>query len=764
MRAREIRMAAAVACGLVAVLASSTARTAHESPRSFYHHLVGVLHAHSGYSDGWPGTQPADYYAAAKAHALDFLGSSEHAELESVPLTYNGECLGSTLPECVTVGTEDPLLTVQEWEANLEQANAASDAAFAGFRGFEWTSERFGHINVYFSRNYTSSITDGGYASLDTFWRWFGADPALGGGADGLGTFNHPGDRKFVFTEPVNNWHDFAYVPEVDERMVGLEVYNAFRRTKDYGTWYVYALDQGWHVGAVGTEDKHTLEWGAPQWAKTIVIAPDRSTAALRRALLARRFYAVAEPGIRLDFEIDRRPMGSRLARADGDTLKIRASVNDPAVTLDLVTRGGAVVTSDTGKLNLKRTANAAEPYYFVRAVRAGAPVAYSSPVWIAAEPRPPSVQGEWLAGDLHVHTCYSHDVYCGPGDDNTGADEFYTAGFTVAQRFLEAAARGLDFLAISDHNDVRSVSDPGFGTQGVIGIPAYENSLRGHAQMLGATTVYDAGDRSTAAVLDLRDALRRAGGVFQINHPADDLQTAMATCVDTTGLDWQYGYEVAPDTIEVWNVSPLLQPPAPSGNSNDDAIKYWECWLARGARVAATGGSDAHWAATAAHGAGHPTTWVFARGHSAPGVLQGLREGRTSVSLVPPAEGGLQLLLEGDADGDGVYESLIGDAVPPGAALRVRALGWPGAGVVQVRVNGRTLVDGALLAPGGEVRFSAPAEPGWVRATLLVPDASAERTARCDPMLGGLTSYCRNSLSIAALTSPIYVATHGDR
>ena len=23
-----------------------------------------------------------------------------------------------------------------------------------------------------------------------------------------------------------------------------------------------------------------------------------------------------------------------------------------------------------------------------------------------------------WLAGDLHVHTCFSHDVFCGPLDN----------------------------------------------------------------------------------------------------------------------------------------------------------------------------------------------------------------------------------------------------------------------------------------------------------------------------------------------------------
>ena len=37
---------------------------------------------------------------------------------------------------------------------------------FTGFRGFEWTSDRFGHINVYFSRNDTNAKIDGGYATM----------------------------------------------------------------------------------------------------------------------------------------------------------------------------------------------------------------------------------------------------------------------------------------------------------------------------------------------------------------------------------------------------------------------------------------------------------------------------------------------------------------------------------------------------------------------------------------------------------------------
>src|ERR1700710_2876557 len=97
---------------------------------------------------------------------------------------------------------------------------------------------------------------------------------------------------------------------------------------------------------------------------------------------------------------------------------------------------------------------------------------------------------GRWVAGDLHVHTTYSHDSYGGPTDDNTGPEDVFTLGHTVTDDFAIARSRGLDFLAITDHNDVRSQSDPGFGTSGVLGLPAYENSLTGHGQMLGATHV----------------------------------------------------------------------------------------------------------------------------------------------------------------------------------------------------------------------------------------------------------------------------------
>ena len=363
---------------------------------------------------------------------------------------------------------------------------------------------------------------------------------------------------------------------------------------------------------------------------------------------------------------------------------------------------------------------------------------------WLAA-PAHATQHGEWLAGDLHVHTTHSHDSYGGPGDDNTGPEEFYTLGWSVADQFQHAALRGLDYLAITDHEDIRSQEDPGFGANGVLPVPGYENSLSGHAQMLGATRLYDNGDESATAVQALADALRADGGAFQVNHPAE------GSTDFPHDTDWGYMYAVQPDTVEVWNISRLWQPPLPSASSNDDAIRYWEGWLDRGAKVAATGGSDNHWRTTfAAQGVGQPTTWVFARERTTAGVLEGIRAGRTFISHQPPNLGGPRLFLEGEG-------TMVGDDVAPGAPLRVRVEGGTGMFLRLVTTGGEFLGDPVpVTGPSFTHEFAAPnASPGWVRAELFAPDLAEERAALCDLPD---TTYCRNLLGVTAMTSAIYV------
>jgi hypothetical protein len=365
-----------------------------------------------------------------------------------------------------------------------------------------------------------------------------------------------------------------------------------------------------------------------------------------------------------------------------------------------------------------------------------------------AADARQPA---RWLAGDLHVHTCFSHDAYCGPGDDNSGPDVIYSSGGTVAERFAEARAKGLDFLAITDHEDVRAQSDPDFGAFGVTALPAYEASLQeGHAQMLGAQRVYEKGSGDAASAAATADALRADGGVFQANHPSYRMTQPFERCEDTDVLHWRYGYAVRPDLLEVWNTTALIEP----------ARRYWECWLDRGERIGISGGSDSHGASQA--NLALPTTWVRARARSPRAILAALRAGRTTISRLPPALGGARLLLEADRDRDGRFESRIGDRVPLGTPMRVRSSGPSGAGLVRVRANGRTIVHDAALRPGGRIRFRAPAGRGWAYATLHAAEATRSIDPGCLPGFGqGFeqpVDTCSADLATLAMTSPVWI------
>ncbi|URM94006.1 CehA/McbA family metallohydrolase [Actinomadura madurae] len=201
-----------------------------------------------------------------------------------------------------------------------------------------------------------------------------------------------------------------------------------------------------------------------------------------------------------------------------------------------------------------------------------------------------------WLAGDLHSHTVHS---------DGT---------LTVHELACLAASRGLDFLAVTDHNTVSHHPELAAAGEhaGVLLLPGQEVTTDlGHANVFGLTGWVDF--RRPSA--DWAAFARARGGLMSINHPLS------GDCAWRRPLP----ADDRPRLAEIWHSS--------WWDRRWGAPLAWaEVWRPEG--VVPLGGSDFH--DPAQHKTlGEPVTWVLAEGED---VLGGLAAGRTSVSAAPDA------------------------------------------------------------------------------------------------------------------------------
>ena len=353
---------------------------------------------------------------------------------------------------------------------------------------------------------------------------------------------------------------------------------------------------------------------------------------------------------------------------------------------------------------------------------------------------------GRWLAGDLHCHTVLSHDVWGGPGDPNTGLEEAYTLGFSVDEQIANAEGRGLDFLAITDHNLTDGLRSPGYRSDRLVLVPGYEHSLDGgHAGVFApdvealADIVRD-GDGSTGFAGDdgaarFLDSVHARGGIAVLNHPFygnEDQGEAIA---------WGYGPDVSAqfDAVEVWNIGwPARHDTIPFADSDNYlSLPWWESEILGRRRVAAVGGSDSHWRTTSAlNGVGQPTTWVYARARDAGSVLGAIRAGRTFIRAEPPALGGARLYLTAREAWSGGRRAMVGDTVRGHGPLRVQVLVENGAGSrLRLVSGGEQLADEPVLGSSSRHRFDVVLpDPGFLRAELYV-DRGYFMTALTSPI-----------------------------
>lgn len=320
------------------------------------------LHNHTLLSDGAGNAENA--FGSMRAAGLDVAALTDHATVSKGSTT--SPCSGEV--PCSSLGGLNDLT----WEQVRSLANTANvDDVFTAIRGFEWSSPTLGHINVWFSENYTDPLHTAGLghgeggatwateqsdgtppagtsAQIDAlmranpaggegmalFYEWLGAAPTRpvhGGGIDGLCGFNHPGREpgRFQYFDP-----RIADLAGVRNRVVSLELFN---RREDYlfeGTDVgqpsplVDCLDKGWRVGILGVTDEHATDWGVPDGkGRTGLWVTEQTRSGVREAMLARRFFATNQRGLRVAALCNKVPMGSTVAGV-GSTATITLDID----------------------------------------------------------------------------------------------------------------------------------------------------------------------------------------------------------------------------------------------------------------------------------------------------------------------------------------------------------------------------------------------------------------------------------------------------
>jgi predicted metal-dependent phosphoesterase TrpH len=352
--------------------------------------------------------------------------------------------------------------------------------------------------------------------------------------------------------------------------------------------------------------------------------------------------------------------------------------------------------------------------------LRKDAQARYTARVFFERGPAPTSFSDTalktgpgWYRGDLHMHTAHS--------DGSCPSRKGVRVPCPVFRTLQAAEARGLDFIAVTDHNatsqnDALRELAPFFDN--LLLIPGREiTTFQGHANVFGVAGPLDfqLGSPRAPTLGAIQGEIEKAGGILSINHPA---LPSGETCM---GCGWS---DKATDFSRVQAIEAVNGGQAEGPLSG---VGFWEARLNEGRRITAIGGSDNHDASLdpgRPGSVGYPTTVVHATELSQPAVLAAIRAGHVFIDVT----GSRDRVLEVTAASGGKAAEM-GDvlAAPAGAQIRftVRAAHAAGASLSIAGNGPKPKLSGVALGDDETRTFEvvSDGQPHWLRIDVRGPD-----------------------------------------
>jgi hypothetical protein len=297
--------------------------------------------------------------------------------------------------------------------------------------------------------------------------------------------------------------------------------------------------------------------------------------------------------------------------------------------------------------------------------------------------------------GDLHTHTLASDGV------------------LRVEELAQHSLQNGLDYLAITDHNQMVSTEALPQHSELTL-IPGLEwTHYQGHANFLGVDKPYDEPflANSIEEVQARFTSARSRGAFISINHPCD------AVCpflFDINSLPF--------DCLEIWN--------GPMRGSNLQAIGLWQSMLMAGKKVPICAGSDYHRDSLLLFPGG-PTTCVYALSGSPTDILFALKQGHAFLTY--SVSGPMLEMTAGDA--------ILGDSVEFSKVKQI-----------EYKVSGLLAGDVVhVVTPRGNIPLLKAELDGEMRGTYIMEAAGFAFIEVLRSFLPGLP------LLPALISNPIY-------